>query len=215
MPPLPPRSMRFMGEDDEKFSAIGDLYVRAISEYAIPTNLLDIGCGYGRLAYALHRSGFKGPYLGLDVIPHCISWLQENFTVPRYGFRTVDVRNDRYNPTGKMDASNVRFDAKPADVVTLLSVFTHMWDVEIVGYLRALRPLARGIVYATFFIKGGEPRGPAQAIHKLSDHSYTADLNDPLHVIAYDEDWLRSVVTEAGFSVRDLKYGYQDVLVLT
>jgi SAM-dependent methyltransferase len=61
--PLPPAELRFMGEDDERFAAIGDgIVVDMIELCALRADaaVLDIGSGYGRVAHALARRGFEG-----------------------------------------------------------------------------------------------------------------------------------------------------------
>jgi 2-polyprenyl-3-methyl-5-hydroxy-6-metoxy-1,4-benzoquinol methylase len=39
-------------------------------------SILDVGCGYGRLAYALHSMDFNGSYHGIDILKNQIDWLQ-------------------------------------------------------------------------------------------------------------------------------------------
>ncbi len=215
--PLPPQALRFMAEDDARFVSIGNEHLDFALRYVIPTSVLDIGCGYGRFAYALRARGFKGRYTGVDVLERQIDWLNEHFVDPGYRFTTVDIQNDRYNPQGATSADGVRLPEVAPDLITVLSVFTHMYDRDIEAYLRAIRAALTpdGVAYVTAFILGGERRNPFDAKHRIADHCYTANPDDPLHVIAYDEAWLRRTIDAAGLELRDLVYGYQDRLVLT
>lgn len=112
-------------------------------------HLVDVGCGYGRVAHALLRAGgFRGRYLGLDILPRQIAWCQENFTPLSEGslrFELVDIKNDRYNPAGRLSPRSVSFDVETgsADVVLLASVFTHMYADDIVHYLGEIRRMLR------------------------------------------------------------------------
>lgn len=216
---LPPKELRFMGEDDDAFISIGDALLSDALRHVNPETVLDIGCGYGRLAYALKRRGFLGRYFGLDVLPRHIKWLQDNFGDPTYRFELANVRNGRYNPKGKLETSEVVF--RPGfspDLSLFVSVFTHMYESDIEAYLRKVREISspKSVVYATFFLEGGDQaRRPYRFDHRLNDHCSYHDPSDPLHAIAYDEAWLRDFFDRCGFACHDLSYRYQDVAVLT
>ena len=94
-----------MGESDQDFLALGDEFVEALTEHAglrDDSRVLDIGCGYGRLPHALKRSGFRGTYLGIDVLEKHVRWCTNRLGEPRFQFRHADIRNDRYNPRGSL-----------------------------------------------------------------------------------------------------------------
>ncbi len=56
-------------------------------EESIP---LDLGCGYGRLAYALNTEvpNFRGRYIGLDILVRHIEWCQQEIErrLPNFTF---------------------------------------------------------------------------------------------------------------------------------
>lgn len=207
-----------MGESDDVFIAIGDQLLGDALQQVDPETVLDVGCGYGRLAYALKRRGFAGRYFGLDILPRQITWLKENFHDPAHRFELVNVRSERYNRRGKLDTSEAVF--RPGfspDLTLFFSVFTHMYERDIEIYLRKARELisARSVVYATFFLLGGDPsRRPFRFDHRLNDHCSCHNPNSPLHAIAYDETWLRGLFDRCGFVCRDFLYKDQDAAVL-
>ncbi|MFZ5759998.1 MAG: hypothetical protein ACOY32_10285 [Thermodesulfobacteriota bacterium] len=68
--PLPPDKLRFMNEDDDKFLRIGRQCLDLLADKGFNrfSSLIDIGSGYGRLAYAiLDRFDFQGNYTGVDM----------------------------------------------------------------------------------------------------------------------------------------------------
>jgi SAM-dependent methyltransferase len=75
--PLPPARLRFMRESDEQLIATGDELAGLLAEYGMTADadVLDVGCGYGRLALGiLHATDHRGPYLGFDILPRHVDW---------------------------------------------------------------------------------------------------------------------------------------------
>ena len=231
-----------MAESAAEFVEIGDDIVRRLREVAglgPESRVVDIGCGYGRLAHALLRwPGFRGRYAGIDILERHVGWCAECLAPlagGRFEFRFLDVRNGRYNPQGALDPNTVDLGVPPrsADVVVLSSVFTHMYPEQITHYLEQIRLMAApgARVFATFFLLNdawraaaaeNRPRYPLP--HALNDVCRFMDAADPLHVIAYEESWVRQQVAAAAFGpVGSVLYGswsgradafdFQDVLV--
>lgn len=220
MIPLPPPELMFMPEDAPTFIRNGDnLLCLADGKTNLSSGpVLDVGCGYGRLAYALHRRGFSGRYVGLDVLPAHVRWLQENFTpeAPNFTFRHVDVRNDRYNDKGKASATDLRIDVASPSLILVLSVFTHMFERDVLTYLEKIAAVMgpNSLLYATFFLmnpeqqrleESGQSRYPMK--HRLSPHCSTFDQAQPLHAIAYSEEWVRDRLQDFGLYVAETVYG--------
>jgi SAM-dependent methyltransferase len=221
--PIPPEQLRFMGEDEIKFLKIGDALVAELRDVAglgDDAAVLDVGCGYGRIAHALLRSGFVGQYRGFDILPKHVAWCVEHLSGPHTEFWHVDIQNDRYNPTGKESATSVDLGLQrdSADVVLATSVFTHMWPAEIRNYLghvaKALRPGGRA--YLTFFLmnetwrkldRAGLPTFPLP--HAADDGHYRfMNPDNPLHVIAYEQGWVEAQMRAAGLEVIDVRLGF-------
>lgn len=217
--PLPPAALRFMAETEEQYLAIGDGLVEridALVELPARPRIVDIGCGYGRLAHALLRSPrFLGRYHGFDILPKQIAWCAAALTPASAGrcrFRQLDVRNDRYNPTGTVAPDQVSFELPDgsADLIVLTSVFTHMYPAEITHYLREIRRLLApdGCAYVTFFlldervhqvIDAGRTHYPLP--HALTPFCRVMNREDPLHVIAYETSWVLAQCAAAGLQL--------------
>lgn len=237
--PLPPVELRFMGESDEQFLAIGDAIADQLEEWAgleKGDRVLDVGCGYGRLAHALKRRSFRGSYLGLDILPRQIRWCRRNLSGWRWRFRHMDVRNLRYNPGGKLAAETLSLGryCSSVDLVVASSLFTHLEAASVRHYLREFVSLlaAGGAIYASFFALNsrfesagaGEDVSVMSFAHELGDGARYQYLEEPLRAVAYEETWLEELFESSGLEVRERSYGswcpgapgahYQDIYIL-
>lgn len=221
--PLPPKNLIFIDADADAMLRKGRELLGPVADsgyLAKARSILDIGCGYGRLTYALVSAGYAGTYVGVDILPRHIRWLRVNLAplLPGFDFRHLDVMNGRYNPAGTLRPDEVRLWEGPgkADLVLLFSVFTHMHAGDIEHYLTeiaaALAP--DGACFATFFLLNGESedliavgRSQYPMAHRLSDTVRTHSLDDPLHAIAYDETWVRAAIARAGLRVETMLPG--------
>jgi SAM-dependent methyltransferase/uncharacterized membrane protein YbhN (UPF0104 family) len=234
--PVPPDRLRFMGDSERDYVEIGDALAEALEARAgleAESSVLDIGCGYGRLAHALRRRGFRGRYLGVDVLEPHIDWCAAHLAAPGIEFRRVDIRNERYNPDGNRATSELEVGSERVDVVALFSVFTHMWPEDVTAYLSvvasALAPEGRAL--ATFFLLDDEWRrleaaGAPEFSLPLERSAFCryASADEPLHRVGYELDWVLAAAREAGlaevgsptfgtWSGRPGAVGYQDTMV--
>jgi SAM-dependent methyltransferase len=237
--PLPPARLRFMGEDDRLLLEIGDGLAGLLVEHGLTpdSTILDVGCGYARLALGiLHSTDHRGPYLGFDILAQHIAWCRETITplYPNVEFRHLDIRNERYNARGTLDPTHARFPAKGGsiDMCALFSVFTHLYRPVAERYLaevhRVLRP---GGVAVTTWLLFDEARLPVvtseQAvypmIHALDEETRYASDADPLRAIAFHEGLVRAMAAQARLEVVVIERGswagepsrvFQDLVVL-
>ncbi|HEY6549885.1 MAG TPA: class I SAM-dependent methyltransferase [Solirubrobacterales bacterium] len=214
--PLPPAAMRFMAESDQRFLEIGDETVADLREVVAlggRDRVLDIGCGYGRLAHALMRDpGFEGTYLGVDILERPVQWCQEELSPRSSGrleFRKIDVANARYNPHGATPGHLADLEIEPGsfDVVALISVFTHLDPSTAEHYLdeiaRALAPRGRAFISAFLLDDSWRQRdeaglSPIPLPHSLTPFCRYQHEHDPLAAIAYQPGWLLSSARAAG-----------------
>src|ERR1041385_3349065 len=112
-PLLPPRDRVFVGSGD--FIAVGREFLGYLVQLARlrpDENILDVGCGIGRLAVPLTRYlSRSGRYCGFDIVPDGIAWCREQITphFPHFEFLLADVRNPYYHPTGDTPAAEYAF----------------------------------------------------------------------------------------------------------
>lgn len=198
--------------------------------------VLDVGCGVGRMAFPLvHYLEPPGGYEGFDVVSAYVEAARRAFAaVPGFRFRHADVRNDYFNPEGRLEPTEFPFPYEDAafDFVLLASVFTHMRPPELRHYLdelaRVTRPGAR--VLCTVFLLNEEARrhmaGGAARLrfeHALGE-CRVASRERPEQAVAYEEEDLRRWLAERGLALRSVHPGawcgrplftsYQDLLVV-
>lgn len=233
---VPPRWLNPIGDGDfentgreflDHFVGIGGLQPSH--------NILDVGCGIGRMALPLTKYLTTGTYEGFDIVPAGIHWCQKRFTprYPNFRFRLADVRNQEYNAHGLVTASEYRFpyDEAHFDFAFLTSVFTHMRPPDVSHYLSELsRVLAPGgKCLATFFILNQQSRHLMEAGSSSLDLSHalagcwTANPRVPETAIGYEERELERLAGENNFKLQSVRYGrwcgrteylsYQDVVV--
>jgi ubiquinone/menaquinone biosynthesis C-methylase UbiE len=119
-------------------------------------NLLDVGCGCGRLARALLDSPI-GSYTGFDRHKGMVDWCLQEISSrdPRFRFDYFDLKSVYTvldDQVGLIDAETFRFPYADAafDAVIIASVFTHMLPVQTRHYLgelaRMMQPGAKALV---------------------------------------------------------------------
>lgn len=226
-PVIPPDGLRFMGETPDTFISnadyLGDRVLDFVERFKgrEPERLLDVGCGYGRLAYGLRRSQFGGSYAGFDILARHIGWLVENFAASdddrRYRFDHADIYNERYNPGGKKGSElPLAYRPESFDTLVSLSVFTHLYEDDAVRYVRQLAALLEdgGLWVTTFFCLPDAVRwneAPANAVYPLvaqvSEHAYIHNPAEPLLVIAFDQQFLLRLFAREGLEVVSQRKG--------
>lgn len=200
-PLVPPRRMQFVGAGD--FVAVGDEFLGHLVELAglEPTSdVVDVGCGIGRIARPLAAYLTTGDYAGFDVNDTAIRWCRGHYP-QRFRFDVADLHNARYHPSGNHSARDYRFpyDDDSFDVAVMASVVTHMLEPEADRYLsearRVLRPGGRLLV--TFFLldhgslaalAGGRA---AIAFRPTEGATAIAVPDVPEEAVAYQESWVR------------------------
>ena len=105
--------------------------------------VVDLGCGSGRLASALHRRG-RFSYVGIDIIQALLDYARTK--APSYQF----IRHRELSIPQK-DAST--------DIVSAFSLYTHLLQAEIFIYLReTVRILKPGGKAVFSFLEFPDPR---------------------------------------------------------
>jgi SAM-dependent methyltransferase len=125
-----------------------------IGEITAPT-IVDIGCGTGLLAIAaqpyLQRGGH---YTGIDVSQRDIEFCRKHYSDSPFTFQHLETHNPSYAPQQERKQAALEIPDNSADMVTALSVWTHLNEVDALFYMRevarVLKPGATAII--TMFV---------------------------------------------------------------
>ena len=219
----PPELMRREGIDvleewfrwAEEWSAI----LRIFGGLTRHSNVLEVGCGLGRIAYALRFILTPlGTYHGFDIVPQKIAFLEHSFAsaYPNFHFQLADVHNTTYNPSGQFQGAAFEFPYRDGefDVVFAASVYTHLLPATAAQYMResarVLKPGGRFVisVFLLDYYRRGHERPSGFTRHYFAfDHPYeghsierfaVATPEDPENTTAYSLSFLEEMATDAG-----------------
>lgn len=224
--PHPPKELMLAigSTDDDNFTQIGDEFLHYFIELTSLKpyeNVLDVGCGAGRMAVPLTKYlNRRGHYEGFDVHKACVDWCRNNITprYPNFRFRWIDVFNGKYNPTGKSRPSDFKFPYQDEsfDFIFLASVFTHMLPADVENYMaelaRVLKPSGRCL--ATYFLLNEESMRLIELGKSSLNFSSPFGVYRSTHeigceqAVAYDESFIRSLYDKNMLIVREpIRYG--------
>ncbi|MFD5393076.1 class I SAM-dependent methyltransferase [Streptomyces sp. NPDC127097] len=209
---VPPRRYRrFIGNGDfTKVGASITHYMRAELGLLPSHDVLDAGCGVGRIAVPLTSYLTEGSYLGFDIVPHAIDWCHSAITSrhPNFRFSHVDIKQEIYNPEGTLTSADFRFpaDAQAFDMVALVGLISHLLPEEVDNYLaesaRVLRP--GGKCFATAYLvddmvaeRVREGRTAFTFTHSRGTHFIHSE-QEPTYAIAYRLDHIQEAAARHG-----------------
>lgn len=170
--------------------------------------LLDVGCGFGRLAIGLISKFTNISYIGIDVNPTAVNWCQKYISsqYPNFRFIHLDLQNERYNPDGQPIDTQFELPLKDetVNIVYLYSVFSHMLRDDVKHYLRELNRVlvSNGNVFFTAF---SEQDVPIETVNPAGyqNINWKADL----HCVRYNHGFLLSVIEKNNFLLKTFEYG--------
>lgn len=173
-------------ETIEAFVSQGDGQVDVLRHHGLVDgmSIYDMGCGCGRTAQALLRSGWQGTYTGADVVPELLGELARH--CPEY---TTLLH---FKPTIVADDASL-------DMVFHWSVFTHLFPGEAYLYTAdAFRALKPGGKMVFSFLELEDPAHSTiweSTVRQLQEGIPPIQLDTFLH-----RDWIRRFASDAGFT---------------
>jgi SAM-dependent methyltransferase len=185
---------------------------RLVTHCGLTTNsaLLDIGCGFGRLAIGVaDRVGDIADYHGVDVSAAAIAWCKRHVGRhhPSFTFTRLGVRNERYNPGGDAITPSFRLPLGDGtfDIAYAYSVFSHMELADIDHYLSELRRVLRpgGAAFVTLFVADEVPD------ISINPSSGALAWQGPLHCVRYRRALIDRRIRDAGFEITQFADGVE------
>ena len=216
-PDLPPRRLQAMvGAGD--YRGVGEGFRRIFIEAGglePHHDVLDVGSGSGRMAYAL-KDWLSGTYEGFDVVPEAVRWCDRAITSrrPNFHFQVADIRSERYNPRGVSEPECFRFpfEDDSFDFAWATSVFTHLSPRAVDNYVgeiaRVLRPGGRCL--ATYFLMNAEATrlmGGRGQFGFERNGQYVVDDRVPERAAAFEEEDVREIHERNGLPIESVHHG--------
>lgn len=172
-------------EDMPNFHRQGDGHVAVLKHHGLADGMsvYDLGAGCGRTAQALQRSGWKGEYMGADVVPELLEELERQCP----GYETVI----------KLDQS-IAAPSRSLDMICAWSVFTHLHPPEIYLFIRdAHRALKPGGKLLFSFLEMEEPAHD-RVWQAVQGHVQAAIPAEQLDTFLH-RDWIARYARDARF----------------
>lgn len=186
-------------------------------------SVVEIGCGIGRDAIQLTKHlTSQGKYIGIDIIEPSINWCQNNISpkFPNFEFHYFDINSQIHNPSGKSKTTQFTLPIRSGtiDRIILQSVFTHMFEDDIVHYLKEFRRVLKpsGKVFASFFIidptslkLAKKTKSNLNFRYKLNSHCYINDEKYPEGAVGYTKRGLNQMLNESRMLLdQPIHYGF-------
>jgi SAM-dependent methyltransferase len=196
------------------------------------SEVLDFGCGVKFTEALINYDLPIKRYVGIDVEPEMIAFLQQHVDDARFEYHRLDAHNELYNPGGAplSDTTSLPIDGETFDVICLFSVFTHLAPHDSRMMLKLLRRFAKphGRLFFTLYIDertaGGHglmdgwhkvlSRLPSEELaRRIDQHPEVLepietfkdlDLMRPLNWAVYSESYARELIQGAGWRVLSL-----------
>jgi len=171
------------------------------------SEILEIGCGCGRNAFALARNGYAGSrYVGMDIEQVSLEACQRNEALLRKGFRfeLMDIQNDEYNPNGEVPAEEFVFPFNDSsfDLIFLVSVFTHMKTSDVANYIAEMSRMTKpgGISLFTAFLMDEGTSFKTMSFPFKEDQHYFFNKELPEIALGYEYEFLKAEFAKHGLN---------------
>ncbi|HUF55079.1 MAG TPA: class I SAM-dependent methyltransferase [Thermohalobaculum sp.] len=181
------------------------------------SDVLDVGCGTGRVAMPLTRFLTTGSYTGIDIVKSSIDWCQEAFRdFPNFRFVHADLYSEYYNPEATLKAGDYEFpfDDDSFDLIWSSSLFTHMLIDDVDTYLSEMsRTIRRGGRIWNSYLLLDEiseplvlgPRNDGRRMQYEVDGGRIGWKDKPEWVVGLRLDRIKALHQRHGFEITDLQ----------
>jgi len=172
--------------------------------------VLDLGCGCGALALQLRgylQPERGGEYIGVDIHQPSIRWCQRALAGPGFTFVWFNAYSAAFNPSGEraFDYQAALAPFQPVNVAVAKSLFTHLRPETCLAYLQAVRRVLApegAFLFSAFTYASESDLAGAEIAFRFGEgcfrHAYAERVES---AVAFDERWLKDVLSEAGFAL--------------
>jgi SAM-dependent methyltransferase len=189
--------------------ASSDCWLTFLSrEYCTSTSdVVELGCGCGRIARALKEPWFEGTYVGVDIDDEMLEYCRDNFPSERFKFVRSPHKSTTYSPTtphdDRLTIGHDLLIAEPnsKSFVYAFTLYTHLLEEEVTDYIqetyRILRP--EGIMYLNFLCIEHVELGGRWTFRHRRGNAYVENVRYPEAAVAYHEAFMTGLATNCGF----------------
>jgi SAM-dependent methyltransferase len=170
------------------------------------SDVVELGCGCGRVARVLKYPWFEGTYVGIDIDDEMLEYCRHNFPAERFDFILSPHKSTTYssgNLPARPEVECALAIAAPdsKDFVYSLSLYSHLLEKELIDYLRASYQILRagGIMYMTFFCMEHVELGRRWTFRHRRGNAYVESARYPEAAVAYHKAFITELATDCGF----------------
>ena len=177
------------------------------------SNIVEIGCGYGRKAYhllnyELQGQRFSGTYHGVDIDEELLAFARKKFPAPQYSFQLTPHKSQTYGTTAASDGVQCRIEREDdsQDFLFSTSLVTHLLEPELLNYItqsyRVLRP--GGFTQMNFFcmdfLRDKKILGSRWTFAHRIGRAHVESQQYPEAAVAYNQEDMIAFYRNAGFN---------------
>jgi SAM-dependent methyltransferase len=181
------------------------------------SDIVEIGCGCGRIAHHLRGDWFKGSYVGIDIDSELLEWCNSHFPSEKFNFMPSPHASATYAADGTEKGSLFAFPENwQKDFVYSTSLYTHLLEPELLNYTRESFKVLRhgGTMYMSFFCLDSVERGGRWTFSHRIGEAYVENMKYPEAAVAYTREYVESLCRSVGFSdVSVIESSGQSVLI--
>jgi SAM-dependent methyltransferase len=171
------------------------------------SDVVELGCGCGRIARALKEPWFEGTYVGVDIDDEMLAYCRNHFPPERFKFVRSPHKSTTYSATNshddKLTVGHDLLIVEPnsKDFVYAFTLYTHLLEREVTDYLqetyRILRP--QGIMYLNYLCIEHVELGGRYTFQHRRGNAYVESVRYPEAAVAYHEAFMTGLATSCGF----------------
>jgi SAM-dependent methyltransferase len=167
------------------------------------SDILEIGCGCGRIAHHLRGEWFTGTYIGVDIDQELLNWDSSNFPPNKFKFVSSSHTSATYSAGVAKEGSQFTFpDNWEKDFIYSTSLYTHLLERELINYTNeSFRVLRRGgTMFMTFFCLDSVELGKRWTFQHKIGEAYVESMKYPEAAVAYSRKYIQEMCQSVGFS---------------
>jgi SAM-dependent methyltransferase len=166
------------------------------------SDIVEIGCGCGRIAHHLRGGWFEGSYVGIDIDQELLSWSASHFPSTKFTFMLSPHNSATYSGTDAADGAYFSFPKEwKKDFIYSTSLYTHLLEPELLNYTRESFKVLRegGVMCMSFFCLDSIERGNRWTFQHRIGEAYVENIKYPEAAVAYARQFIEDLCRSVGF----------------